>query len=438
MGFTNSPLVVHTRLSPNYSTRQSSKIDHIAIHCMAGDCSIETCGNIFAPESAGASSNYGIGSDGRIGMYVEEKHRAWCTGGEKVCNGYTGAQIDHRAVSIEVANITRDPDWKISDKAYASLVNLCVDICKRNGMPGLFWSGQQSDVGNPAKLNIAVHRWFAYKACPGDDIMRRLPQLCKDVNAKLAGKSGSTTVAKPAPNPKEQIWNFLKSKGLNDFAVAGVMGNLYAESGLQANNLQNSFEKGLGYNDAEYTKAVDSGKYTRFVEDCAGYGLAQWTYHTRKKALLEYAKKTKKSIGDTGMQMEYLWIEFQNYSKMMSVLKSAKSVQQASDIVLTEFERPADMSDAVKKKRASFGQEYYNKYAGKGTPNVAKIPYIVRVTGNPLNIRTGPGTNYGCNGDIRDNGCYTIVQESKGTGATMWGKLKSGAGWISLDWAKKL
>lgn len=163
------------------------------------------------------------------------------------------------------------------------------------------------------------------------------------------------------------IWQFFAGKGLNQFAIAGIMGNLYAESALRSNNLQGSYEKKLGYTDATYTEAVDNGSYSNFVRDAAGYGLAQWTYWSRKQALLNYAQSNKKSIADFHMQLEFLWKELQNYSAVMSVLKTAKSVQEASDIFMTKFESPADQSDAAKNKRAGFGQVYYNRYASTST-----------------------------------------------------------------------
>lgn len=160
------------------------------------------------------------------------------------------------------------------------------------------------------------------------------------------------------------IWNFLKRKGLNDFAVAGIMGNLYAESGLKPTNLQNSYEKKLGYTDDTYTAAVDNGTYANFVRDSAGYGLAQWTYWSRKQALLEYAQSVKKSIGDLTMQLEFLWKELQGYTSVMNTLKSAASILAASNAILLNYERPADTGSAVQTKRAGYGQTYYDKYAG--------------------------------------------------------------------------
>ena len=162
----------------------------------------------------------------------------------------------------------------------------------------------------------------------------------------------------------QTIWNFLKSQGLSDCGIAGLMGNLYAESGLQPNNLQNTYSKKLGLSDAEYTKRVDSGAYTNFVRDSAGYGLAQWTYWSRKQSLLNYAKQQKKSIGDLTMQLNFLAQELKtSFPSVWQTLRTATTVAQASNVVLLQFERPADQSAAVQRKRADFGKTYYDKYA---------------------------------------------------------------------------
>lgn len=195
---------------------------------------------------------------------------------------------------------------------------------------------------------------------------------------------------------EEKIWNFLKSKGLNSFAVAGLMGNLFAESGLNPKNLQNSYEKKLGHTDETYTAAVDSGKYKNFKSDAAGYGLAQWTYGTRKAALLEYAKSVGKSVGDLEMQLGFLMKELTgNYAGVLAEIKKATSVLQASNTVLMKFERPADQSEAVQKKRAAYGQTYYDKYAvvetntqngGRGKMN--NIEYVEKLKDIAKNYKT--------------------------------------------------
>lgn len=164
---------------------------------------------------------------------------------------------------------------------------------------------------------------------------------------------------------EEQIWDFFKGKGFSNYGIAGLMGNLYAESGLSPINLQNSYEAKLGLTDDAYTTSVDNGDYTNFVHDGAGYGLAQWTYYSRKQGLLDLAKSKNTSVGDMSTQLEYLYKElFEGYKSVLSVLKTATSVRTASDAVLTKYERPANQSAAVQEKRAEYGQIYFSKYAG--------------------------------------------------------------------------
>ena len=369
MGYTNSPLVVYTKLSPNHSGKRTHAIDRISPHCVVGQVSAESLGSIFASPSKEASSNYGIDKDGRVGMYVEEKNRSWCT---------SSNSNDQRAVTIECASDTKHPYW-MNDKVYNRLIDLCADICKRNGKNKLIWFGdKEKSLNYEPKSNemvITVHRWFAPKSCPGDWLYSRLGKVTDEVNKRLsstnqeskAEETKAHVIVQDKTDTRENdeiIWDFFKSKGLNDFAVAGLMGNLKAESNLRPDNLQNSFEGRLG-SDEEYTKKVDSGKISRhsFANDRSGYGLAQWTWHTRKEALYDYAKEKDTSIADLTMQLEYLWIELQRYTKTMSVLVNAKSVYEASTIVLTDFEKPANQGNSVRDQRARFGDEFYNKFS---------------------------------------------------------------------------
>ena len=445
MAYTNSPLVDYTRISPNRTPNRTHAIDTITIHCVVGQCSVETLGAIFAPSTRQASSNYGIGYDGRIGMYVEEKDRSWCS---------SSASNDHRAITIEVASDTYHP-YAVNDKAYAALLNLVTDICRRNGIKKLVWSTNKNErVNHLNGCNMTVHRDYANKSCPGDYLYNRHGKIAAEVNKRLGatggnddggntGGGGTTTTvfktgdvvkitgttyysgaaipawvkaknwvvhsasgervvinksedgknaimspvnardlalahAAPTVTPatgtpstgsesdEKRMWDYLLDKLGNEYGVAGLMGNIYAESGLRSNNLQNAYETKLGYTDATYTTAVDNGSYTNFVHDSAGYGLAQWTYYSRKQALLDYAKASKKSIGDYEMQLGFLYKELSgSYASVLSELKNAKTVLEASNAVLTKFERPADMGTAVQNKRASFGQKYYDKYAKK-------------------------------------------------------------------------
>ena len=181
----NSPLVSYTKISPNKSSPRNHKIDTVTIHCVVGQCSVETLGNVFAPTSRQASSNYGVGVDGRIGMYVEEKDRSWCS---------SNAANDNRAITIEVASDTKEP-YAVNAKAYAALIDLLVDICKRNGIKELVWSTNKADrVNHKNGCNMTVHRDYANKSCPGTYLYERHAQIASEVNKRL----GSTNI-KPAP-----------------------------------------------------------------------------------------------------------------------------------------------------------------------------------------------------------------------------------------------
>ena len=172
-------------------------------------------------------------------------------------------------------------------------------------------------------------------------------------------ETASSAVKNATNSTAKHIWDKLLAAGLSEAGAAGLMGNLKAESNLQPNNLQNSFEKKLGFTDATYTAAVDDETYTNFANDGAGYGLAQWTYRTRKALLLAFAKSNGKSVGDLDLQLDFLLDELQkDYPALLRQLCAASDVRAASDAVLTQFERPADMSESVKAKRAGFAEEF--------------------------------------------------------------------------------
>ena len=189
-------------------------------------------------------------------------------------------------------------------------------------------------------------------------------------NIRITPDPDKAAVPYPVPTPVENaeqtVWDYFYAKLGNAYGVAGLMGNLNAESGgFRANNLQNSYERSLGMSDDEYTAAVDSGAYTNFVHDSAGYGIAQWTFWSRKEALLNFARQRGASIGDLYMQLDYLWYELSvKYSTLATVLRNATSVREASDVILLQFERPADQSEAAQIRRASYGQIFYDRHAG--------------------------------------------------------------------------
>lgn len=499
MGYTNSSMVAYTKLSPNHSGQRTMAIDRITPHCVVGQCTAEGLGDWFVKSSTQASSNYGIDKDGRVGMYVEEKNRSWCS---------SSSANDQRAVTIECASDTTEP-YAFRDIVYQRLIELCTDICKRNGKTKLLWLTDKDKTMNyqpkADEMILTVHRWFANKSCPGNWMFARMSDLAEKVTAALGGgaevPSTDVPVLELVNDPEKMIWLYLMGEIGNAYGVAGLMGNLFAESGLRANNLQNSFEKKLGLSDDNYTLAVDSGAYGNFVKDKAGYGLAQWTFWSRKQELLDFAKSQGKSIGDLQMQLDFLWKELKDsYPAVLTVLREAEKVKEASDAVLLWYERPADTSDAVQEKRAGYGQGYYDKYAGKpadsGGPSgevirwyrvrrtwadsksqkgaykildnakkcadqnsgykvfdadgkivyepkaaelEVKVPFLVRVSVPDLNIRTGPGTDYPRTGMFTGIGTFTIVEVKDGKGSSEgWGRLKSGAGWIALSLVKRV
>ena len=259
MAYTNSSLVSYTKLSPNHSGQRTHSIDRITPHCVVGQLSAESICGCFTSTSRQASCNYGIGTDGRISLCVEEKNRSWCS---------SSNANDQRAVTIECASDKAEP-YAMNDKVYASLVKLCTDICRRNGKKKLLWLGDKNTTLNYVpksdEMVLTVHRWFANKSCPGNWLYARLGDLAARVTANLGGSNTS-------------------------------------------NNSQTS----------------------------------------------------------------------------------------------------------------------------------ASTSYCVRVSIDDLNIRKGPGTNYAKTGKYTGKGVFIIVAESDGQGASKWGKLKSGAGWISLDYAKRI
>lgn len=190
MAYTNSKLVNYTKLSPNHSGQRNHAIDTITPHCVVGQCAVETIGNIFTPKSAQTSSNYGIGTDGRVGMFVEEKNRSWCS---------SSSANDNRAITIECASDSKEP-YAFNNKVYNKLIDLCVDICKRNGKTKIIWFGDKNKTLNykPAanEMLITVHRWFANKSCPGDWLYSRLGDLALKVNAKLGSINKKETKKK--------------------------------------------------------------------------------------------------------------------------------------------------------------------------------------------------------------------------------------------------
>lgn len=211
----------------------------------------------------------------------------------------------------------------------------------------------------------------------------------------------------------EKIWNYLKSKGFNDYACAGIIGNFDCESGLNPKNLQDSCQARLGFDDETYTALVDSGVYTRtqFIYDRAGYGLPQITWHTRKQSMYDFAKSRGSSIGDLETQLEFFYKELsESFRSVLQALMVATSVREASDIMLLKYECPADMSTAAQIKRASFGQKYYTLFVTNSTKGVENMGYLYFTKGQSVKVSEHfVSTEFDCHG----RGCcsQTVVNE---------------------------
>lgn len=291
MAYTNSSLVVYTRLSPNHSGQRTHSIDRITPHCVVGQLSCETICDCF-PAGRGASCNYGIGMDGRVSLCVEEKNRSWCS---------SSNANDQRAVTIECASDRTEP-YAMNSKVYDSLVRLCTDICRRNGKKKLLWFADKDKSLNytpkPDEMVLTVHRWFANKSCPGNWLYARLGDLAAKVTAALGGTSQTPNadstvwyrVRKTWADAKSQLGAYKelanakacvdKQPGYSVFDVNGV--NIYTSNTtasavpykVRVSISDLNIRKGPGTNYAR-TQYVPVGTYT-IVEEADGQGASKW------------------------------------------------------------------------------------------------------------------------------------------------------------------
>lgn len=400
----NSKLVSYTRISPNKTAPRNHKIDTLTIHCYVGNVSVESMGEWFAQSSAQASANYGIGVDGRIGLFVEEKDRSWCS---------SSRANDNRAITIECASDTVEP-YKINDKVYASLIRLCVDICKRNGIKEVKWKGDKTLIGQIDKQNITVHRWFANKACPGDYIYSRLGKIAGEVNAKL-GVTNTSKVDSPAA---------ISDRKIGDTTLYRISQVVYGEAGV------------IGSQNALRAVAqcvldmYESGNYGSSLTDVMKHNFYAYSNNT---ATSEEAKRAVYDVFIGGKRRFpndkiYQFRSFTNYSDGNLKMNSK------CDALLQKYDYLGEDH-----KDAHWGHFYFGKKgsAAESTP-IANSNFTVRVDIPNLNIRTGPGTNYAITGHCTGIGTFTITEKRSGKGSDKgWGKLMSGAGWISLDYVKK-
>lgn len=316
MGYTNSTLTEYTRLSPNHSGQRNLVIDRISPHSVVGQCSAESLGEWFAQVSTQASSNYGIDKDGRVGLYVEEKNHSWCT---------SSNANDQRAVTIECASDTSEP-YRMNEKVYAKLIELCADICRRNGKKKLLWFADKNKSLNYTtksdEMLITVHRWFANKSCPGNWLYARLGDVADQVTKRLG--SG------------------------NDEMTESVQKKYY--------RVRKAWEDAASQIGA-YT-VLENAK--QMADKNPGYTVFDWN----GKALYKSGESDRADSGMTN----------------------------------------------------------------------ADCPFMVKVSVPNLNIRVGAGTDTAKTGHYTGIGVFTILEVREGKGSDAgWGKLKSGTGWIALD-----
>lgn len=286
----NSPLVNYTRISPNKNSPRNHKIDTITIHCVVGQCSVETLGNIFAPTSRQASSNYGIGFDGKIGMYVEEKDRSWCS---------SSASNDNRAVTIEVASDTKHP-YAVNEKAFAALLDLVTDICKRNGIKKLVWSTSKNDrINHLGGCNLTVHRDYANKACPGDYLYNRHGEIATEVNRRLGATAEKPAETKPATG--EAIHTVKAGETLSQ--IARKYGTTYqkiaAYNGITNANLIHVGQKIKIPTDGQEPQTFKEGDKVKVLKAVTYTGKAFKTYYDKYDVIEVAGDRIVIGIGKT-------------------------------------------------------------------------------------------------------------------------------------------
>lgn len=500
MGFSNSPLVAFTLLSPNHSGQRTKRIDRISPHCVVGQCSAEGLGDWFHRPSTQASSNYGIDKDGRVGLYVEEKNRSWCT---------SSNENDQRAVTIECASGKVEP-YAMNEVVYDRLIDLCVDICQRNGKKKLLWFGDKdkslSYQPKEDEMLITVHRWFANKSCPGNWLYARLGDLAAKVINRLGG---GVTEAIPSGMQAREFQN------LTEVQVIAKVGALFTadqkKSGILASVSMAQFILETGYGKSELAQGANncfgmkkslsgniwggstwdgSSVYTKKTQEQNADG----SYMTITADFRRYSC-VEDSIADhsayllgakNGNKLRYDGLKGCNdYKKAAQIIKnggyatSLTYVDKLCSIIerwkLIQYDVAGEASDAVKyyRVRKSWedatsqlgaytvlanakvmadknpGYEVYDWNGKLVYPEVAEdiaggmtnadCPFLVKVSISDLNIRKGSGTNTAKTGQCTGIGVFTIVEVREGKGSDKgWGRLKSGAGWISLDYCQRV
>lgn len=484
-----SSLVSLTRISPNRTSPRTHAIDTITIHCYVGQVKAEDAASWFASKDAACSCNYFIDKDGRIASIVDESDRSWCS--SNVAN-------DHRAVTIECASDRVHP-YAINDKVYRSLIKLCADICRRNHIKELKWRGDKGLIGQVEKQNMTVHRWFDNKACPGDYIYSRLGKIADEVNRELGQKrqnglqamdlqslSEAETVAKVGPlftedQKKSRILacvsmaQFILESGYGKTDLARAANNCFGmKKELSGNTWPGSTWDGVSIfkkktaeqkpDGTEYFEIAEFRKYSSVEEsvgDHSAYLLGAMNGSKPRYAGLAGETDYRKAIqiiknGGYATDVKYV-------DKLCGIIErwgltkynAAAQTDEPASAEGSLYRVRKTWRDASSQKGAFYDIDFAKKcadensgykvfdengrcvYEGKG--GKTEVPFLARVNIDNLRIRTGPGTNYKETGHVTGRGAFTITEVKEGTGsASGWGRLKSGAGWIALDYTKRM
>lgn len=500
MAYTNSKMVVYTKLSPNHSGQRTHGIDRITPHCVVGQCTAEGLGDWFGKSSTQASSNYGIDKDGRVALYVEEKNRSWCS---------SSNANDQRAVTIECASDTSEP-YAFREVVYQRLIELCIDICKRNGKNKLIWFGDKEKTLNytpkSGEMILTVHRWFANKSCPGNWMYARMGDLAEKVTKALRGSAdsggGSASKGTQASVLKDlseadaikkvgalftadqkksgilasvSLAQFILESGYGKSELAQNANNLF---GMKCNLSGNTWSGSTWDGKSKYTKktqeqnkdgsmetiTADFRKYSCIedsIADHSAYLLGAMNGSKARydglKGCTDY-KKAVQIIKDGGYATSLTYVE-----KLCSIIEKWKLAEYdanvsggSSDTAVRWYRVRKSWADSKTQKGAykildnakkcadqNPGYKVFDAdgkvvYEPKAKEPAVKVPFLVKVSIKDLNIRKGPGTGYD-RVQFCPIGIYTIVEVKSGAGSKAgWGRLKSGIGWLSLDFCQRL
>ena len=497
--------MAYTLLSPNHSGLRTKRIDRISPHCVVGQCTAEGLGDWFHKSSTQASSNYGIDKNGRIGLYVEEKNRSWCT---------SSNANDQRAVTMECASDKAEP-YAMHQVVYDRLVDLCEDICRRNGKKKLLWFGDKNKSLNyqpkADEMLITVHRWFANKSCPGDWLYARLGDLAAKVTSRLG--SGNVEVISSGMQvgefqrlTEEQVLAKVGPLFTADQKKSGIlasvsMAQFILESGygkselalganncfgmkksLSGNTWSGSVWDGVSIYKKKTQEQEEDGSYVTVTAEFRKYANVEDSIADHSAYLLgakngeklrydglkgcsDY-KKAVQIIKDGGYATSLTYVE-----KLCSIIERWNLTKWdvknsgASDVMVKYYRvrkswkdagsqlgvyTVLDNAKAMADKHEGYtvydwnGKAVYGAEVTGGSGLVAEFsnadcPFMVKVSIDDLNIRKGAGTNTTKTGRYTGKGVFTIMEVKNGKGSDNgWGKLKSGVGWISLDYCQRV